>query len=191
MLLKPFEESTMEERIVFLSEFDKLPERVRQYIWEDMKDLYVPLQYGLLRFVWNIAAAFEFIRKCESPIEQLLCYAMEAKLPHFTKTKMTTICLHPQEKIKTDSGNYRVDFLVQFCIFKRGFPDEWKYLVVECDGHNFHEKTKTQVARDKKRDRSIQSLGYPILRFTGSEIYRDPDACVNEIASFIDNALTR
>ena len=49
---------------------------------------------------------------------------------------------------------------------------------VECDGHDFHEKTKEQAARDKKRDRDLQALGYRVLRFSGSEIYRDVNACI-------------
>lgn len=50
-------------------------------------------------------------------------------------------------------------------------------VIVECDGHDFHERTKEQAARDRKRDRAAQAAGYTIFRFTGSEIYRDPMAC--------------
>ena len=45
-------------------------------------------------------------------------------------------------------------------------------IAVECDGHEFHEKTKQQAARDKARDRD---------RFTGSEIWKDPGACADEV----------
>jgi very-short-patch-repair endonuclease len=50
-------------------------------------------------------------------------------------------------------------------------------LVVECDGHDFHERTKEQAEHDKKRDRKLTELGYTVLRFTGREIWRDPMAC--------------
>lgn len=47
-------------------------------------------------------------------------------------------------------------------------------IVIECDGHDFHEKTKQQVARDKKRDRAFQTDGFTVLRYSGSEIVNDP-----------------
>ena len=43
------------------------------------------------------------------------------------------------------------------------------------------QKTKEQAARDKKRDRFFQGLGFKVLRFTGSEIWADAHACVEEI----------
>lgn len=53
--------------------------------------------------------------------------------------------------------------------------------IVELDGHDFHEKTKAQVEYDKKRERFITSQGYIIHRFAGTEIVRNPFACVFEI----------
>lgn len=46
--------------------------------------------------------------------------------------------------------------------------------VVELDGHDFHERTKEQASRDKKRDRDLAAIGLPVIRFTGSDIYKDP-----------------
>jgi very-short-patch-repair endonuclease len=48
-----------------------------------------------------------------------------------------------------------------------------KKMIVECDGHDFHEKTKEQARHDKERDRNLQSLGYFVYRYTGSELYAD------------------
>ena len=31
---------------------------------------------------------------------------------------------------------------------------------MECDGHDFHERTKEQASSDKKRDRSLQAAGF-------------------------------
>ena len=59
-------------------------------------------------------------------------------------------------------------------------------LVVECDGHEFHERTKEQAQRDKSRDREIMAAGFRTLRFTGSEIYRNAEKCALEVdAMFI------
>lgn len=78
----------------------------------------------------------------------------------------------PQAKI----GKYTVDFLLWFsCNGKRSG------IVIECDGHNFHERTKEQAAHDKRRDRELLLAGYPVMRFTGSEIFKDVTACVAQI----------
>jgi very-short-patch-repair endonuclease len=74
--------------------------------------------------------------------------------------------------------NYRVDF----CVLIRGYNDHDRiYLVVECDGHDWHERTREQASRDKARDRAIQAAGFPVLRFTGSEITKDPIRCATEV----------
>lgn len=69
-------------------------------------------------------------------------------------------------------GPYRVDIHLQ--------DEEHHDVVVECDGHDFHEKTRKQAARDKARDRYLVRQSARVLRFTGSEIHRDALACANE-----------
>lgn len=64
-------------------------------------------------------------------------------------------------------------------------------VAVECDGHDFHEKTKEQAIRDKKRDRDFIAAGVPVLHFTGREIWRDPSRCVGEIGDFLVNEMYR
>lgn len=50
-------------------------------------------------------------------------------------------------------------------------------LVVEADGHDWHEKNKKQIASDRARDRRILRCGIPIARFTGAEIHASAGAC--------------
>jgi len=69
----------------------------------------------------------------------------------------------------------RPDFIVS----TRGRRE--KFMIVECDGHEFHEKKKEQSTRDKARARGFQAEGYSFYPFTGSEIWRDPCACADEI----------
>lgn len=57
---------------------------------------------------------------------------------------------------------------------------------IECDGHAFHERTKEQAERDKRRDRTIQLAGVPVLRFTGTEIWRDAIRCAHEALAAFD-----
>lgn len=83
--------------------------------------------------------------------------------------------LYPQAKI----GPYTADFV----LFHKhvGTEEPCNVVVVECDGHDFHEKTKQQASHDKKRDRFMQSRGFLIARFSGSDIWRDANACVSEL----------
>ncbi len=53
-------------------------------------------------------------------------------------------------------------------------------VVIEVDGHDYHERTKEQARRDRSRDRQMMMHGWVPLRFTGSEIYRDASACAVE-----------
>lgn len=70
-------------------------------------------------------------------------------------------------------GTYRADFAV---LFNNGGK-----IVVECDGHDFHEKTKAQAQHDKSRDRFMQDKGWRVFRFTGSEIYKSPLTCATSV----------
>lgn len=84
-------------------------------------------------------------------------------------------------------GNYRVDFLfVAKC--ESGVTT---LLAVECDGHEFHERSKEQAARDKSRDRELMSQGILVLRFTGSEIWADAVSCVNQVIAALQGAMAR
>lgn len=69
-------------------------------------------------------------------------------------------------------GNYKVDFLIS----QHGIgPDEiLTPVVVELDGHAFHDKDKRQRAYEKARDRFLVRRGYRVLHFTGSEVVADP-----------------
>lgn len=74
---------------------------------------------------------------------------------------------------------YRADF-----IFSAISDEKFKRLVVECDGHDYHERTKEQAAHDRGRDRRMQELGYTVFRFTGAEIHRDPIKCARQIVEW-------
>ena len=63
-------------------------------------------------------------------------------------------------------------------------------VVVECDGHNFHERTKEQAARDRRRDREIQERGFKVARFTGAEIWADPFGCAAQALTMANEDVT-
>jgi hypothetical protein len=84
----------------------------------------------------------------------------------------------------------RVDFLVHaYCHYERFAPLGWRRLVVECDGHDFHERTKEQAARDRSRDREGQLAGFTVFRFTGSELWRDAWGCAGKVIDWAEQGV--
>lgn len=120
--------------------------------------------------------------KTDSPIEEMFltafCDAAETRGYRIDKTPRAndTIAVRPQQRV----GNYRADFSVGF----RFFGAETA-IIVECDGHDFHEKTKYQASRDKARDRYFTKQEYKTMRFTGSDLNRSASACAEEVLSLI------
>lgn len=80
-------------------------------------------------------------------------------------------------------GKYRADFILIYQPIESSVP--LKKIVIECDGHDFHEKTKKQAARDKERDRFFAKEGYIVLRYTGSEIYSDSSKIHHDVMELI------
>lgn len=123
--------------------------------------------------------AYEFlyaINECESPIEQLFAMALQSyELKCNFMADSGCFVVYPQHTIRISNKNFRVDFLI--CAIYQGKKYE---IVIECDGHEFHEKTKKQAARDRQRDRLLTNNGYKVLRFTGSEIYKNPYVCARD-----------
>lgn len=105
----------------------------------------------------------------ESPIEELFGVALFAVLRE--EIFSTDITVSVNQKL----GYYRPDVRLDWSD-SHGKAS----VVVELDGHDYHEKTKQQATRDKKRDRYFQSKGFHVLHFTGSEIWRDPFSCAEE-----------
>lgn len=140
---------------------------------------------------------------CESPIERMFLAAMlydpeefgrdwglrispMATLPPSLRGSPTLVCdgyLVPQYQI----GQYRSDFYIEMNDYEARV-NPWLRLIVECDGHAFHERTPTQAAHDKSRDRWFQGEGISVYRFTGSEIYKDSHGCALEILQAIFDA---
>lgn len=149
-------------------------------------------------------ALWELHGYCESPIERIMAtrllfancgysknghwnrvwpYGLSAGPTPGPKLEDRDIIIAPQEQI----GAFRVDFVL---LFQAG--EKCARYVIECDGHDFHERTKEQAARDKKRDRILQSAGYQVFRYTGSEIWRNADDLLSELerslCDFIEEA---
>lgn len=111
-------------------------------------------------------------------------------------------------RVQEQIEQYRADFLIEYtdrhCDYEDAGVEEWDEdaqmmlpklrrinesvdtykLVVECDGHEFHERTKDQAKRDRSRDRTMMLGGLDVFRFTGSEIWADPCACAGQVLDY-------
>ncbi len=154
----------------------------------------------------NALMAFENW-KCgmDSPIERLLFIGMYSIIPadEFAAMPLMTCevigadVIHPKQQERI---NEHGTMLIQLQHRLLDWPADFvlscpsisqKKVVVECDGHEFHERTKEQAARDRSRDRATQTAGHIMLRYTGSEIYRSPLGCarnaIKTLADFIQD----
>ncbi len=105
-----------------------------------------------------------------NPLERMLFLGI-----HFWLKNLTRVEIFTQWQVK----QYCADFFIQtYC-------HPFRKIIIECDGHDFHEKTKEQARKDKQRDRFFTLEGYEVLRFAGSEIYKDPFKCGEEVWNFV------
>ena len=142
---------------------------------------------------------FEKCRKdlhgfCQSPIEKQFVDGFLVT-GHFCDPELPAI-IRPGNEFDSDhpfqiAPQYAVDpYRVDFAVLYRDSGQEVR-VVIECDGHAFHEKTKEQAARDKRRDRDLNFEGWRVLRFTGSELHRDRFACGSEVSELIFSIINR
>ena len=110
---------------------------------------------------------------CESSIERLFLETFDA-IRTKDRNTMFDYCLVPQVEIE----NYRVDFEL--------INHKDKKIIVECDGHEFHQKSKQQVEKDNQRERDLKKLGYEVVRFSGSEIFKDVEKCVEDLLDILN-----
>lgn len=97
----------------------------------------------------------------------------------------TDVELVPQHPVIACGNRYRIDFLLQpnYERMRRLYDAglDWPKIAVELDGHDFHERTREQVTHRNARDRDLQCDGWIVLHYSGSELVRDPEACVGDV----------
>lgn len=106
----------------------------------------------------------------QSPIEQkfllgftlcLIANSLELDVGPLDPEKSLELRLAIQYPVE----KYRADFAIQ-----HGNT----VVIVELDGHQWHERTAQERRYEKARDRRFTALGYKVLHFTGSEVNADP-----------------
>ncbi len=124
------------------------------------------------RFCMGFIAALErCLRLSGSPAEARLAV-------HLCQALELDALVTAQAPVAAGGKDYRADFMVEA-------PELGFRLVVEVDGHDFHERTKEQAARDRSRDRSMLAEGYRVMRFTGSEVWKNPTKCAAEVRAYL------
>lgn len=156
-----------------LDAFLKMPRRIQLIVFDDLTNSNFP---AIVLEKYK-SVDFTCTENCESPIEQMMMFAFEIitamKNPEY-------VCLEPQMPLTLENGKtYRPDFTV--C---NGNVGGILPILIECDGHDFHEKTKAQVKRDNERDFDLKMAGYEVLHFSGSQIYNNPIKCAYDVFKF-------
>lgn len=63
-------------------------------------------------------------------------------------------------------------------------------LIIECDGFQFH-SGKDKFITDRKRDRLLQTMGFKVFRFSGTEFFKDPIETTGELHTYLKNNAKR
>lgn len=140
-------------------------------------------------------ATMDLVEVCESPIEIMLGTAIDIMWrlvgDSYGVGGLGVVRHEDCDGIRSD----RVAWLIpqyehkgaryDFALFH---PHLSSPVFIECDGHDFHERTKEQAKRDRSRDRRSQTQGGYVLRFTGSEIWADAAKCAVEVIDFVSRA---
>lgn len=139
--------------------------------WEDFKNKHSK-QKAEDTYFW-LSKVVE--KSIESPIERVMYVVLYEEFTWAISQGRSK--LERQKKI----GKYTVDFYLSYL----SDLGELVQFIIECDGHDYHERTKEQAAHDKKRDRYFTENGYIVLRYTGSEIYKNYQEITKPIYSII------
>lgn len=171
--------------------------RLHPEVWE------VFLRRLVVRRIVDLRSEIEIVaaKRCESPIEELLFLSLLLAASGIAEADTILDGRDPSEDDGYDGfsiqpqatvGKYRIDFKVSYGtaqLLRSGndeTADEWAWhvgsVLVECDGHDFHERTKEQASHDRRKDRALQDAGFKVFRYTGSDVWKDCMTAAHEIA---------
>lgn len=130
----------------------------------------------------------ESLADTESPIEQVMAIEL-ARIGavdnfYYFNPKIDVLGLEKQAVIECESKKYRVDFLIPVCYRING-SQHLKQFVIECDGYEYHERTKKQINARNERDRILNRNGYIVLHYSGSEIIKSGVSCARDVVRTI------
>lgn len=149
----------------------------------------------------------DLLSRCESPIERrfatdLIAMRTECRLLSVMDIKPQVWAYYADVGPTWGLKTIRLDFLIGLdwnsVDYLSPLEGEWlkeygfdsaaplknfmPYFGVECDGRDYHTDFEA-VQRDKQRDRMLTTLGLPVIRFTGKEIFHNGGSCALETAT--------
>ena len=124
----------------------------------------------------------------ESPIEavfEVWWHALQ-RLESQDSTIQRLLLVRQCDVVMACGTKYRADFAIQHyrsTQWRLGLeePCSCLRLLIELDGHDWHERTPEQVAQRNQRDRLLLLNGYRVLHYSGRELLREPPDCVAEV----------
>lgn len=156
--------------------FNKLCEKAKSLIWEELQQNNT--------FYLDVAQLEDYVLDL-TPIEQILFFAFDIyQYNAITKDCFFNYSVQPQSHIKCDVHNYIADFLIEDFVLLGEVFECKKKIVIECDGYDSHH-TKQQRNYDIERENNLRLNGYNVIRFTGSQIYKNPYNCVFTVSKFL------
>lgn len=167
-----------------------IPENVKQFIHKASDDA------GRIEAQWFDVDICRFIadNAISSPIEQLFITAIHVMAKAIFEPinprpsvaddgqKFSSAGIHIEPQFSID--RYRVDFRVERF---GNYGYSTGVVLVELDGHEFHDKDKKQRSYEKARDRFLAKSGFVVLHFTGSDVVADPYKVAHEVLDAIQS----
>jgi len=146
-----------------------------QYTLESLEKLSHSIPSKKWRRIIFIPTTLKKLMEAEEINDLYYTSPIEEKM--YTYLKREKIPVERQLFVAEGRKRYCLDFGI-FC--KKGRLD------VECDGEAFH-SSKKDIIKDRDRNNELTSYGWSVLRFSGSEINRDPKECIRKIKRTIKN----
>lgn len=175
-----------------LDNFLKLPKKAQELYFDNKDYCVVDCVNGIkINRLESCSGDFRIYQECESPIEIIMLMALdicEGKR-NFWDRYHYGIIRCPQQEYEFGDKKYRSDITIYFeDVFEENKAGDFE-IVVECDGHYFHEKTKEQVKRNNQRDYDFKCAGIDIFHFSGSEIFNNPIECAEKIYDYAEGKI--
>ena len=154
----------------------------------------------------NIYDYYDYLQeldKISSPIEQifyvsyiLYCGLLDnCMIDDISFNVLLFENIKSQERVEFDNKCYNIDFVVDFS--NKNNKAEYitptiknlKY-AIELDGFDYH-SNKKQMNYDYERENNLKLKGYSVIRFTGSQLYKEPFKCVDNLIRIIVNDVNK
>lgn len=128
------------------------------------------------------------LNRCESDLERLFValaafmwreatlFSYNGEAPPGRPQRGRGYVIDVQQQVTV--ARYRCDFLLTI---RSADGLKSRRVAIECDGHSFHDRTAEQASRDRRRDRRLIAEGVPTLRYTYSDLTKEPTGSMADL----------